>query len=432
MNLPLTPSTRILLGLGAGLAAGIALSSAAPPWLPGLVAVAEPVGNLWLDALRMTVVPLVFALLVTGIASTAERALAGRLALRALWVFLALMFASGVFGMLVVGGFLQLWPIPAEAAEAMRAGIAGGDASAVPPPASLAVWLKAILPANPIKAAADGDMLPLVMFALIFGFAVAKVERAQGRRLSDFFQAVVDALLVVVEWVILLGPIGVFALALVLGARAGVSAAGALGHYVLIVVLVQVLLIALIYPMVALATRRPMREFARAVAPAQAVATSTQSSLASLPAMVEACQALRLRAPVTALVLPMAVSLFRFTGPVANIAVVLYSAALFGVELGPGALLAGALIAPLMSLAAVGLPGQVSFFTSIAPICVVMGVPVGALPLLLAVETIPDIFRTIGNVTADVGVTAALDPVGDDAMPVLAADASTAAGAPRA
>jgi Na+/H+-dicarboxylate symporter len=218
----------------------------------------------------------------------------------------------------------------------------------------------------------------------------------------------------------------------VLGARAGVSAAGALGHYVLIVVLVQVLLIALIYPMVALATRRPMREFARAVAPAQAVATSTQSSLASLPAMVEACQALRLRAPVTALVLPMAVSLFRFTGPVANIAVVLYSAALFGVELGPGALLAGALIAPLMSLAAVGLPGQVSFFTSIAPICVVMGVPVGALPLLLAVETIPDIFRTIGNVTADVGVTAALDPVGADAMPVLAADASATASAPRA
>jgi len=411
MTLPLSPAARILISLALGLVAGIALAEAAPPWLPSLVGVAEPIGNLWLDGLRMTVVPLVFSLLVTGIASTAAQALAGRLAMRSLWVFIILMFLSGLFGVAVVGGMLQLWPIPAAAAEAMRAGIAGVDASVVPPPASLAVWLHAILPQNPIKAAAADEMLPLVVFALIFGFAVARIERVQGPRLSTWFQALVDALLVMVEWVILVAPIGVFALALVLGARAGVAAAGALAHYVLLLVVVQVLIIALIYPLVAVFARLPVRRFARAVAPAQAVATSTQSSLASLPAMIESCQALRVPAPVTALVMPMAVSLFRFTGPVANVGVVVYSAALFGVHLSAGQIVAGALLAPLMSLAAVGLPGQVSFFTSIAPICVAMGVPVGALPLLLAVETIPDIFRTIGNVTADVAVTAAMAPL---------------------
>jgi len=410
MTLPLSPAARILISLALGLVAGIALAEAAPPWLPSLVGVAEPIGNLWLDGLRMTVVPLVFSLLVTGIASTAAQALAGRLAMRSLWVFIILMFLSGLFGVAVVGGMLQLWPIPAAAAEAMRAGIAGVDASVVPPPASLAVWLHAILPQNPIKAAAADEMLPLVVFALIFGFAVARIERVQGPRLSTWFQALVDALLVMVEWVILVAPIGVFALALVLGARAGVAAAGALAHYVLLLVVVQVLIIALIYPLVAVFARIPVRRFARAVAPAQAVATSTQSSLASLPAMIESCQALRVPASVTALVMPMAVSLFRFTGPVANVGVVVYSAALFGVHLSAGQIVAGALLAPLMSLAAVGLPGQVSFFTSIAPICVAMGVPVGALPLLLAVETIPDIFRTIGNVTADVAVTAAMAP----------------------
>ena len=410
MTLPLSPAARILISLALGLVAGIALAEAAPPWLPSLVGVVEPIGNLWLDGLRMTVVPLVFSLLVTGIASTAAQALAGRLAMRSLWVFIILMFLSGLFGVAVVGGMLQLWPIPAAAAEAMRAGIAGVDASVVPPPASLAVWLHAILPQNPIKAAAADEMLPLVVFALIFGFAVARIERVQGPRLSTWFQALVDALLVMVEWVILVAPIGVFALALVLGARAGVAAAGALAHYVLLLVVVQVLIIALIYPLVAVFARIPVRRFARAVAPAQAVATSTQSSLASLPAMIESCQALRVPAPVTALVMPMAVSLFRFTGPVANVGVVVYSAALFGVHLSAGQIVAGALLAPLMSLAAVGLPGQVSFFTSIAPICVAMGVPVGALPLLLAVETIPDIFRTIGNVTADVAVTAAMAP----------------------
>ena len=115
------------------------------------------------------------------------------------------------------------------------------------------------------------------------------------------------------------------------------------------------------------------------------------------------------------MVLPLAVSVFRFTSPVANLAVVLYSASLFGVELGLMHYAIGAVIALLMSLASVGLPGQVSFFASIAPICLAMGVPVGMLPLLLAVESIPDIFRTIGNVTADVAITTVL--AGDEVDP---------------
>jgi len=169
----------------------------------------------------------------------------------------------------------------------MRAGAAAaGDV--IPPVAPLSEWLGAIIPTNPVKAAAAGEMLPLVIFALILGFAVTRIPREQGKLLGDFFQALVDAMLVIVHWVILVAPLGVFALAYVVGARAGVAAAGALAHYILLLVTVQVLLILLIYPLTVLASRIPFREFARAVAPAQAVATSTQSSLASLPAMVEA------------------------------------------------------------------------------------------------------------------------------------------------
>jgi proton glutamate symport protein len=265
-------------------------------------------------------------------------------------------------------------------------------------------------------------MMPLVLFALIFGFAITRLVAAQVRLLVDFFQAIVDAMLVIVEWVILLAPIGVFALAYVVGARVGLAAAGALAHYLILLVVAQLLLIVLVYPLVVVGARMPLARFARAVAPAQAVAISTQSSLASLPAMVESTRELGVPAPVTALVLPLAVSIFRFTSPVANLAVVLYSASLFGVQLGPLHYVIGAFVALLMSVASVGLPGQVSFFASIAPICLAMGVPVGMLPLLLAVETVPDIFRTIGNVTADVAITAVLarhapgaDSLGDDA-----------------
>ena len=401
----MSSSTRMLLSLVAGLGIGITLAAAGPSWLGTSIAIAEPIGNLWLDALRMTIIPLVFSLLVTGIASTATTASAGGLAARALLLFIAVMFVVGLFGELVAGSFLALWPIPAAAAEAMRASAAAGGTT-VPGVAPLADWLGAIIPTNPVKAAADGDMLPLVIFALIFGFAVTRIKREYTKLLSDFFQALVDAMLVIVHWVLWIGPVGVFALAFVVGARAGVAAAGALAHYLVLLTGVQVLLIVLIYPAALIATRIPLRQFARALVPAQAVATSTQSSLASLPAMVEAAQVLRIPAHVSALVLPLAVSLFRITGPVANLAVVLYCASLFGVDLSLSQLVTGAAIAVVMSLAAVGLPGQVSFFTSIVPICAVMGVPVGALPLLLAVETIPDIFRTIGNVTGDVAVTA--------------------------
>ena len=115
-----------------------------------------------------------------------------------------------------------------------------------------------------------------------------------GKLLSDFFQAIVDAMLVIVHWVLWIGPVGVFALAFVVGARAGLAAAGALAHYLVLLSLVQVLLIVLIYPAAVLAARLPLRQFARAVLPAQAMATSTQSSLACLPAMVEAAQQLRI------------------------------------------------------------------------------------------------------------------------------------------
>jgi Na+/H+-dicarboxylate symporter len=401
-----TPATRILLGLLAGLSLGIAFAHFGVSWLDAAIAFAEPIGALWLNALRMTIVPLVFSLLVTGIASGASTASAGGLAARALGLFASLLFVVGLFGELASEGFLAIWPIPADAAAALQAAIRGG--TEIPHGVPLAQWLAGLVPSNPIKSAADGEMLPLVLFAIVFGFAVVRIPAERGRVLVEMFQSIVDAMLVVVHWVILIGPIGVFALAFVVGARAGVGAAHALGHYLAMLVTVQVLLIVLIYPAVWLWARLPVSVFARAVAAPQAVALSTRSSLASLPAMLEAAKSLELPPRVSAMVLPLAVSVFRITSPVANLAVALYCASLFGVHPTLAQYVAGAALAVAISLAAVGLPGEVTFFASIVPICSAMGIPVGALPLLVAVETIPDIFRTVGNVTADVGITAAL------------------------
>ena len=397
-------SARILLALVAGLGLGIALTAAWPDGAAAVLPVVRLVGTAWLDGLRMTVVPLVFSLIVSGIASAAGAARAGGVAARALACFAVGLFASALVSASLTAGLLHLWPAPEGAVKALGAAPAAADAAQAARPAL--DWLLSFVPVNPLKSAVEGEMVPLVLFALLFGFALTRVAEERRAILPVFFQALTDALLVIVQWVLRLGPAGVFALAFVAGSRAGLSAAGALAHYVTIVVAACLVVTALAYPAVALFGRLSPVRFAQAAGPAQAIALSTQSSIASLPAMIAAVEGgLGVGPDVRNIVLPMAVSLFRLTSASANVAVALYAAALHGMPIGPGTILIGAAVAAVVSLAAVGLPSQVSFFTAIGPVCLAIGAPVDLLPLLLAVETLPDIFRTVGNVTGDMAVT---------------------------
>ena len=187
---------------------------------------------------------------------------------------------------------------------------------------------------------------------------------------------------------------------------AGGAAFGALLHYVVIVSAVGIVIWLLAFPLGAIGGRVGFGRFVRAIAPSQAVALSTQSSLASLPAMLRAAETLDVPVKASGIVLPLAVAVFRATGPAMNLAVAIYIAYWFGIELGPAQIFAGVAAAALTTLGAAGVPGQASFITSIAPIAIAMGAPIAPLALLIAVETIPDIFRTLGNVAMDVAATA--------------------------
>jgi Na+/H+-dicarboxylate symporter len=395
----------VIAALVAGVVVGAAAQNAEAPAVTSGLGVIEALGQVWLNALRMTVIPLVFSLLVTGIVSIADAAATGRMAGRALLVFAALLVSATVYAILAGLGLLQLWPIDPEAGAALLAGIPADAAETVGAAAQtdgLQAFLSSLAPANLIRAAADDGVLAVVVFAIAFGFAATRVREDLRRPLATFFEAVAETMVVIVHWVLLAAPFGVFALALGVGLRAGLGVAGTLGHYVAIVCLSQIGLIALTFLIAIVWGRiRPAR-FARAAAPALVVAVSTQSSLASLPVMIERARDwLGVPQAAAGLVLPLAVAVFRLTSPVANLAVCLYVAQLYGVEPSLPALVAGGVTALAVSIASVGLPGQVSFFASVGPICLAMGLPLGVLPLLLAVEVIPDIFRTVGNVTAD-------------------------------
>ncbi|HTI66021.1 MAG TPA: cation:dicarboxylase symporter family transporter [Caulobacteraceae bacterium] len=398
-------SLRILAALVAGLLVGAGLAAVHGPATAAVAGIAQTVGGLWLDGLRMTIVPLVFSLVTTSVASTTGAAAGGRLAARTLALFAVLLLAASAIGALTVLGIVHAAPIPPQAADALRAGL--GQHSAIPALPPVGDWLRSFVPTNPVASAAGGAIAPLVTFAFVLGVAVTRIADEPRRLILEVLTALTDAMLVIVQWVLVIAPLGVFALALQMGLSGGLGVGGALIHYVATISAACLSATLLVYPLAVLAGRVPLGRFARAAAPVQALAISTQSSLACLPALVESAQGpLAVPERVANLVLPLAVSIFRVATAAANVGVAVYLAVLFGAPLPPLTLATGIVVAAVVSMATAGVPSTAFFIATIAPVCLAMGAPIEALPLLLAVETVPDIFRTIGNVTADLACAA--------------------------
>ncbi|MGZ8379665.1 MAG: dicarboxylate/amino acid:cation symporter [Gemmatirosa sp.] len=400
----MSQSTSTFAALAAGLAIGAALRALLPPdAVESLLAVAEPVGTTWVNAIRMTVVPLVVSLLIGAVAADDAR-IVGRLGARAAVAFAVSLSAGAALVALVAPPLLALIPTPPpEALAALRAGAVAPEGAAAP--IGLRDWLVALVPTNPVRAAADGALLPLVVFTLVFAAAATRIPTASRMALVAVFRAVGDALLVVVRWVLMLAPLGVFALALPLGARAGGAAAGALAGYVVLTIALCLVLVAAMYVAVVTIGRVPLRTFIRAAAPAQAVALGTRSSLAALPAALRGAEThLDLPPASVAMLLPLAVATFRISVTVAISVGTLFLAQLAGVELSVAQRVSVAATAVLLSLGVPGVPGGV--FLVLAPVLTSVGVPAEGVGLLLAVDAIPDAARTLANVTGHLAITA--------------------------
>ncbi|MCX7563230.1 cation:dicarboxylase symporter family transporter [Xanthomonadaceae bacterium XH05] len=396
-------TTRVMIGLAAGAVVGLLLAKFSPD-AAGLVAsIARPIGKLWLAALQMTVVPLVLALVILGVASASDAAASGRVARRALFVFIVLLCGFAAYAAVCAPLLLSLFPHSESLASTLRATMDTPASIAAP---GLADWVANVVPSNAIMAAAQGAMLPLVVFALCFGFALTRIAAERRAQLVGLFHGLADTMIVIVHGVLLLAPLGVFALVLVVCVEAGAGVIGALVGYIGLLVALYLGATALCYVVVALGARESPLRFAKAILPAQVVAASTQSSLASLPAMID-CADTRLgyRRSVVALVLPMAVTLFRITSPIQYLAAACFIAWVYGIELSAMQLGTAALLAVAISLGSVGLPGQVSFMATVMPVTQSLGLPLEPLGLLLAVDTIPDVFATTGNVTGDLTAT---------------------------
>lgn len=397
----MTGGQRVFIGLVSGAAVGLGLARWAPELVGVVEAVAMPVGTLWLHALQMTVVPFVISLTIVGVTQAADVAAGGRIARRALTWIILLASASAAFTALVAPALFAACPRSGDLVTAIQP---GGTVASPPPQAAGLERITALVPVNVVAAAAQGAIAPLVVFALCFAFALTRLPPSRREPVVAVAHGVADAMVVIVDWVLLAGPVGVFALILPLAARAGTAALGALGVYVAVLISVYLLITAAVYMVACLGGGESVRRFAAAVLPAQVVAASTQSSLASMPAMVKATATLGYPPRVGGLVLPLAVSLFRITSPAQYITVASFIAWAHDTPLDAGALALATVLAVVISLGSVGLPGQASFMGTTLPVVQAAGMPIESLGLLLAVDLIPDVFATVGNVTGDLAV----------------------------
>ena len=393
-------TTRVLLALAAGVGVGLGLSEIDPAMSRSVAAVVEPVGTLFVNAIRMTVIPLVVSSLIVGIATSGSGASVAKIGGRGAIVFLILLAASGAIGALIAPPVLSRVNVDPAAIASLRAStgssIDAASGNAIQTPVQ---WLVSLVPSNPFKAAADGAMLPLIIFALVFGLALISAPAASRDRIVTIFRAVAQSMLVLVRWLLVVAPIGVFALALPLVARLGLSAVGALATYVVLVSFAAIAFSLLVlYPAAAILGGVSIRDFAKAAAPAQAVAISARSSLAALPALIDAARTkLNLSEEVAGFFLPLASATFRVGATLGLTTGCVFIARLYGIDISGAQLGTILLTAIITSFSIPGIPG--GSIIAMVPVLSSVGLPVEGIGILLGVDTIPDMFRTAANVT---------------------------------
>jgi Na+/H+-dicarboxylate symporter len=371
-----------------------------------IIQILQPLGTLWLHGLQMTILPLMISLLVMGVTQTIATSRGGLLARRTLGLFAGLLFAGAVMAAIITPILLKYFPIPSNALISIQNTSLSAPASVIP---SVSAFFTSLVPSNVLTAASNDAILPTIVFFALFAMAMTRLPESQNQFLLRLFESIASAMMILVGWVLALAPIGVFALSLSVTAQSGSAAIAMLAHYILLVSAVGGVVLLSAYLLAIFVGKQSLAGFFKAMLPVHAVALATQSSLASLPAMLIASRKLAVKDSSAEFTLPLAVALFRATGPAMNLAVAIYVAHLAGVAITPMTLAAGIAVATITTLGAPSLPGAISFISSVGPIALAMGAPVAPLAILVAVEMLPDLMRTIGNVAMDVAVTTILD-----------------------
>jgi len=392
------------LSLIAGLLLGLLAAALAELHHPALAAVLvgiAPVGTLFKNLLSMVAIPLVATALFAGLAKLGELRTLGRLVVRTLGFFWATSLVAIALGFAVGSLMLPRAAVTPERQAILRAAAVDpatiqSAAQSVPTGVQFIVQL---VPANPFKAAAEGNLLPVIVFVTIFGIAAATLPLDKRAPLIGLADAATDALIRIVQWVLVIAPIGIFALVAPTAAQYGWEVVRAMLWFIAAVITGAALFIAVVYlPSVALIAHLAPRRFLRAAFPSMMVAFAATTSMAALPNMIDAADKdLQIPRPVSSFVLPLGASINRAGSALFQAIAVLFVARLYGIPFGFGQMFQAAVAVFLASLTVAAVPsgGVISLF----PAFQATGLPVAGLSILFGLDRISDMFRTMTNVT---------------------------------
>ena len=393
-----------LVGLLAGFLLGLGLAAVPTQATATIVSIFAAAGSIFIDLIRMTVLPLVTSLLVSSLGAATGTSGLGRAGARAIVGGALLLVAAIAVSLLVARPLLDRVQVDRDAAVALRG--ASTPAAAAPGPSTLPAivqWARELVPVNVVRSAADGVILPVVIFAVIFGLALAKVDPPRREPVLAVAAGIADVMQRIVGGLLRAAPVGIFALAVPLASGLGITAAAAVFAYIGLVVSLTAAVTLLLYPLAVMAGRLSWTAFAAYCAPAQALAFTARSSLAALPSMLECATKTGLPARAAA-IMPIALSTFHVGSAVAQTVGALFVARVYDMALSPFQTASMAVAVFFASIAVPGVPG--GSIIAMTPVLLSAGLPPEGLGILLAVDAVPDMFRTTANVTGAMTLTA--------------------------
>jgi DAACS family dicarboxylate/amino acid:cation (Na+ or H+) symporter len=399
---PVRLQLAIALGLVAGLLLGLAAAVTQAPLLVVLAEGVEPIGVAFVDLLKMVVIPLVAAVIFVGVSSLGDLRRLGRMGGAAMGFFAVTSVVGVLLGMGVMRAFL---PLASESA-AQAITVQSVAAPALPGPID---FLLGLIPSNPFQAAAEGALLPLIVFVVMFAAASGTLPEEQRDRLLGLAKAIAAALIKLTHWILWIAPVGIFALAAPVTARAGWAMLQSLIAFVVAVLVALAVFVALVYvPAVRFLARRSVGKFLKGCVSPQVIAAATVSSPATVPAMLEAADdELRVSSTVSGFVIPLGAGLGRAGSAVFQGAGLVFLAWLFGVSLAISGIGGAVLATVIVSFTVPSIPG--GRVLSLAPALGTVGIPLDGLAVLLGVDRIHDMARTATNVTGTLTATVLVD-----------------------
>lgn len=392
--------TKIAIGLVAGAVVGILARapSAAAAELGRVVVAAEPLGTIFIRLVTMVVVPLVIASLFVGVASLGDVRRLGTIGGKTLAYFAFTTLIAAVIGLIVA----TLSPVGSNVDAATRAALASQTSATIAeaPAPGFVTAIVELVPQNPIAAAAQGDLLPLIIAVCIFGAAATVLPTNRREPLVAFFTAVNDVSMVVVRWLMWLAPPAVFFLVAGAIARTGAALLLGLVAFALVAVTAMAIHVALtLLPALRFGARASLTRFVRGASDALLLAFSTASSSATLPVSMEAATG-RLGVPneVASFLLPAGATLNKNGSAVYKVVTAIFLARLYGMELGAGAMLAIVLASTAAAFAGAGVPGSSLVTTLIVLDAIGLGSHAAAgIALVAAVDRPLDMCRSLVN-----------------------------------